>query len=75
MSLDTTSKHYDAYMSHILSIKEATGTIAIVYNIIRDLSDRKGLRQGWEQIDGDIQDEIIDKWVKIIENTFCYYGI
>jgi hypothetical protein len=59
------SKHYDAYYAHVLNEK-ASGIIAKVYDIISDLSDRRGLRQEWEQIDGDIQDEIIEKWLEII---------
>lgn len=68
MSLNSDSKHHDVYYDHVLGKQKVTGTIAIVYDIIHDLSDRRGLRQQWEQIDGDIQDEIIDKWIKIIEN-------
>ena len=42
-------------------------TLAKVYDIITDLSDRRGLRQEWENIDGGIQDEIIEKWKNIID--------
>lgn len=38
----------------------------IVKEIIDDLSDRRGLRQEWEQIDDDTQHEIRDTWVKIV---------
>ncbi len=31
-----------------------------------DISDRRGLRQEWEQIDPDTQDDIRDEWAKII---------
>lgn len=67
MSLNTGSKHEDAYYDHVLNKKKANGTIGKVYDLINDLSDRRGLRQEWEEIDGDIQDEIIDKWCKIID--------
>ena len=63
------SKHFNAYYDHALNKKKAVGTIAKVYNLISDISDRRGLRQEWEQIDGDIQDEIIDGWIKIIEDS------
>ena len=36
--------------------------------IITDLSDRRGLRQEWEQIDDDILDEIRDTWTLIVRN-------
>ena len=41
--------------------------MAKVFDIITDLTDRRGLRQEWEEIDGDIQDEIIEKWKNIID--------
>lgn len=34
--------------------------------IIKDLTDRRGLRQMWEEIDRDIQDEIRAQWAAII---------
>jgi len=49
-----------------LDKKKAKGDIAKVYDIITDLTNRRGLRQEWEEIDGDIQDEIIDIWLEII---------
>jgi len=68
MSLNTSSKHYNSYYDHVLNKKESVGTIAKIYDLISDISDRRGLSQEWEQIDGDIQDEIIEKWLKIIDN-------
>ena len=68
MSLHPNSKHYDAYYNHACNKQKATGNIAKVYDLINDISDRRGLRQEWEQIDGDVQDEIIEKWLTIIEN-------
>jgi len=67
--LNPTSKHYKAYYKQVLDGKRAKGNIAKVYDIISDLSDRRGLRQEWENIDGDIQDEIIQKWLGIIEGN------
>jgi hypothetical protein len=34
----------------------------IVEIILEDITDRKGLRQAWEGIDEDIQQEIIAAW-------------
>ena len=39
----------------------------IVFNLISDLTDRRGLRQEWDQIDEDIQEEIIQTWIDIVE--------
>ena len=67
MSVESTSKHYKAYYKQVLDGKRAKDeNLAKVYDIIADLSDRRGLRQEWEQIDADIQDEIISKWLGII---------
>jgi hypothetical protein len=68
MSLNYDSKHYKAYIKHVLEKEKATGTIGIVYDLIDDISDRRGLKHEWNQIDGEVQDEIINAWVKIVEN-------
>ncbi|MFA5207420.1 MAG: hypothetical protein WC428_02070 [Candidatus Paceibacterota bacterium] len=68
MSVQSNSKHYEAYYKQVLDGKRVKDkTLAKVFDIITDLSDRRGLRQEWEQIDGDIQDEIIEKWKEIID--------
>ncbi len=38
--------------------------------IVKDLSDRRGLRQEWDGIDEDIQQEIIRAWTKIVRDVF-----
>ena len=38
----------------------------IVEELIEDISDRRGLKHEWEQIDDDIQQEIKSEWSKII---------
>ncbi len=38
----------------------------VVQGILKDLTGRRGLRQEWEQIDGDIQQEISDTWTGIV---------
>ena len=39
----------------------------IVDAIISDLTDRRGLRQEWEMIDEDIQEEIKETWISIVK--------
>lgn len=34
--------------------------------ILADLRDRRGLRQAWETLDDEIQDEIIETWREIV---------
>lgn len=45
---------------------DADNAQLIVAAIEHDLRDRRGLRQEFEQIDEDIQDEIRDAWADII---------
>lgn len=42
---------------------------AAVDRIIADLSDRRGLRGEWDQIDADIQTEIRDNWSRILREA------
>src|SRR5450631_1244863 len=37
----------------------------IVLRIITDLTDRRGLRQQWDEIDDEIRDEIVAQWEKL----------
>jgi hypothetical protein len=68
MSVQSDSKHYKAYYAQVLKGKRAKDkSLAKVFDIITDLTDRSGLQNEWENIDGDIQDEIIEKWKNIIE--------
>lgn len=55
------------YYSHVLGEKKSIGAKAKAFDIVNDLTDRRGLRQEWDNIDGEIQAEIIETWMKIIE--------
>lgn len=66
MNVESNSKHYKAYCKQVLKGKRTDGILGKIYDIISDLSDRRGLRQEWEQIDGSIQDEIISDWISIL---------
>ena len=44
---------------------------AIVDRILADLTDRRGLRQEWEQIDPDVQDEIKQAWIEIVKEEIA----
>jgi len=39
----------------------------IVEAIIRDMTDRRGLRHEWDCIDWDIQKEILDTWRALVQ--------
>jgi hypothetical protein len=40
---------------------------AVVGRILKDLTDRKGLRHVWDEIDETIQEEIYDTWLEIVD--------
>ena len=43
-------------------------SINIVDEIIKDMSDRRGLRQEWDLIDEDVQEEIRETWRGIVKD-------
>lgn len=40
-----------------------------VFKIVQDLSDRRGLKWAWEEIDEDVQLEIHLKWAEAVRNA------
>lgn len=53
-----------------LSWQVRNRSIQAVHGILDDLTDRRGLRQEWEQIDDEIQDEIREEWVEIVSRAY-----
>jgi hypothetical protein len=45
---------------------EADYAQRIIERIEWDLSDRRGLKQEWRQIDPDTQDEVRDEWARLV---------
>lgn len=68
MAVNSKSKHCNAYYDHVLNKTKQIGSIGKVYDLINDMSDRRGLGDEFQSLDADIQDEIIDTWIRIIEN-------
>jgi len=66
--MNTDSKYSNDYYDHVMGIKPSTGNLAIVFDIINDISNRRGIGNEFDEIDADIQDEIVEKWLKLIEN-------
>lgn len=60
-------KSIDKYYEYILKNKRFSKEEEIVFEIMKDFTDRRGLKQEWSQIDEDIQEEIIQTWIKIIK--------
>mgnify|MGYP001611918986 CR=1 FL=1 len=67
------NKYYDKYFDHVLNKgqEQLTKSEMIVFDIINDISDRRGIKHEWDGIDGDIQEEIIDTWKSIIEKRMA----
>jgi hypothetical protein len=53
-------------MADAQPLDDATLAERIVENILDDLTDRRGLKHEWYQIDEDIRAEIIEKWQAIV---------
>lgn len=47
----------------------------IVDKIIEDLTDRRGLRQEWEQLDEEIQQEIRQSWIELVDVALADDGL
>ena len=58
----------EKYWGYIMDEVGVTTAEAIAFDIVTDLSGRKGLGNEWDEIDEDIQDEILKKWVNIVES-------
>ena len=56
----------DKYYNHILEGESCSKEEEIVFKILSDFTNRRGLSGEWDQIDDDIQEEIIETW---IDNT------
>ncbi len=70
--MSRSSKYYDEYYDYVLKgIEPSSKTKKAVFNIIHDLTDRRGIGQEFEQLDDDIQDEIIEKWINQIDNAIA----
>jgi hypothetical protein len=66
-------KYDDEYYNYVLRNIEPNEPDSkekkAVFNIINDLKDRRGLKQEFESIDDDIQDEIVETWIDAIKNA------
>lgn len=68
MSLNADSKYREEYHLHVFGEEKLYNTLGKVFDLISDISDRRGIKHEWNQIDGDIQDTIIEKWVDILSS-------
>lgn len=56
-------KLYEEYYDYILKEKRVSKSKEIVFSIIHDLTDRRGIGNEFEQIDEDIKEELIGTWI------------
>lgn len=54
------------FESYSLGNKSVLTKRKIVYDIVNDLIDRKGLKQEWDLIEDDIKEDILNKWIGIV---------
>ena len=63
------NRHFAKYHDFVLDKKAVTKAEEIVYSLISDLTDRRGLKQEFWAIDADVQEELVDTWIGIVENA------
>jgi len=61
-------KIFKNYYRYVVDVVIPSKEEQIVFSILNDFTDRRGLKQEWNQIDEDIQEEIIKKWIKLTKN-------
>jgi hypothetical protein len=67
--MNADSKYFDKYYDYVnRGIQPETKELRAVFNIVDDLTDRRGIKHEFNKIDADIQDEIIETWVLCIKN-------
>lgn len=59
------SEYYDYVVEKVYPDRNSK---RILFDIVSDLTDRRGFRQEWEQVDEDIQEEILSTWLEIIQD-------
>lgn len=62
------SKYFYKYYDYVnRKVEPESKELKAIFNIISDLTDRRGLKHAFNDIDADIQDEIIETWVDCIK--------
>ena len=57
----------EKYYEYVAGFKTFTPEEDIVFSIIEDMSDRRGFRQAWDDVDEEIQEEIMETWIKKVK--------
>lgn len=59
----------EEYYDYVLKKASMDKAKTLLFEFVQDFTDRRGLRQEWEQIDEDIQEEILEKWLMLIHTV------
>ena len=59
----------DEFYDVIIGKKEVSKERRTVYGILVDLTDRRGFRQVWDEIDEEVQEDLIEQWIEIAESN------
>lgn len=64
-------KYEKEYYDFILDdINPSSNAKRVVFKIINDITDRRGIGNEFENIDDEIQEEIVDDWIKFVEKVY-----
>lgn len=58
--------NWEEYHNHVMRINKTGGTLGLVYDILFEMTDRRGLIAEWDDIDSATKDDIVKKWCGII---------
>lgn len=61
-------EYHEFFMGRLADLPVAK---RIVYAIVADLRDRRGIRHEWDQVDEDIQEEILQTLIDITEKQLA----
>lgn len=62
-----TAQYYDWFHKRVTGEVFSLGSAKdLLFDLLSDLTDRRGLRQEFEGIDSDVQEEILEAWLQII---------
>lgn len=59
----------EEYLDYRPGLTSLTPAKTILFRIVRDLTDRRGLRQEWDLIMDEIKEQILADWLQIIEQN------
>ena len=62
-------KDYNDYTDKKNSLQDYSPIQAIAFEIIKDISSRKGIGNEWDYIDDATKDEILETWYSIIHKV------